>query len=194
LDGRFKGTLFCFPEGEGNMTIVRRRNTPIAYIFVENEDGSIHIQDGQCQIMTKEKMLDMVYGMMKFIENDITDHDIEEHNDEVHEELMAELAEHYWRKKHPNKIENPTEKSEGWVYFLKADNGLTKIGRTKDLDKRMFHFTVKLPYKLEVIHSIKTDYTIQLEKRLHEKYDSFRVRGEWFALSDEHLEEIKGDY
>ena len=181
-----------------NETVGRRkRNMPTAYIFMEHEDGSIHLQDGQCIIMTKEKMLDMVYGMMKFIENEITDNDIEKENDETFEEMMIEMAGADWKNQQPNLVKSnstPTKKREGWVYFLKADNGLIKIGRTNNLDKRIYHFTTKLPYKLELIHFIKTDCTVKLENELHNKFDHLRVRGEWFNLNDEIMAEIRGAY
>lgn len=174
------------------------RSLPPAYIFVEHEDGSIHLQDGQSTVMKKEEMLDLVYGMMKFIENDVTDNDIEKHNEETFEEMMIQMAGPNWKEEQPKLAKStepqPMKKSEGWVYFLKADNGLTKIGRTKDLKKRMYHFTVKLPYELELIHAIESDYTVELEAQLHEKYKHLNVRGEWFNLNEEIMEEIQGGY
>ena len=174
------------------------RSTPTAFIFVEREDGSIHIQDGQTNVMKKEEMLDLVYGMMKFIENDVTDSDIEKYNEEAFEEMMIQMAGPNWKEEQPKLAKSiepqPMKKSEGWVYFLKADNGLTKIGRTKDLKKRMYHFTVKLPYELELIHAIESDYTVELEAQLHEKYSHLNVRGEWFNLTDEIMAEIRGEF
>ncbi|WP_051525136.1 GIY-YIG nuclease family protein [Exiguobacterium artemiae] len=170
------------------------RSMPPAYIFVEHEDGSIHLQDGHTLLMTKEDMLDIVYGMMKFIENDITDSEIKKHNSETLDEEMLRAYGPDWKEEQPKSAKSAEpqlmKKSEGWVYFLKADNGLTKIGRTKDLKKRMYHFTVKLPYELELIHAIKSNYTVELEEQLHGKYNHLRVRGEWFNLNDEIIEEI----
>lgn len=85
-------------------------------------------------------------------------------------------------------------KREGYIYFLKADNGLTKIGKAINLDKRLDHFTAKLPYQLVLAHSIKSNDYTGLELELHKKFEHLRKRGEWFDLTDMHIKKIKKEY
>jgi len=82
----------------------------------------------------------------------------------------------------------------GYVYFLQADNGLVKIGQTKILDKRIEQLAVSLPYKLQLILTIKSEQYTRLESHLHELYAEHRANGEWFALTDEDLNYIKDIY
>ena len=74
-----------------------------------------------------------------------------------------------------------------YVYFLTADNGLTKIGRTSSLSSRMHHFTTKLPYKLTESLILETEDSPKLEAELHSHFANKRVRGEWFTLNDEDI-------
>lgn len=87
-----------------------------------------------------------------------------------------------------------TKKEIEYVYFLTADNGFTKIGRTKNLDERIHHFTTKLPYKLEETLILKTPNSSGLESTLHKRFESKRKRGEWFLLTDDDIELIKKEY
>src|SRR5690606_25797996 len=84
-----------------------------------------------------------------------------------------------WRGNEIKELKRPKKASEGYVYFLLADNGLVKIGRTKNLQERLDHFTTKLPYELTLIHSIKTNNSVETEKYYHEKFKDKRTRGEW---------------
>ena len=79
----------------------------------------------------------------------------------------------------------------GWVYVIQADNGLYKIGKTKDWDGRLNHFTVKLPYELVFIMRIETEDRHELESFLHEQYSDKRIRGEWFRLDDDDIEVLR---
>jgi len=78
----------------------------------------------------------------------------------------------------------------GYVYLLRADNGLYKIGKTTCLDRRITELSIKLPYELELIHAVESDNIDVLEQLLHEQFADKRVRGEWFALSARDVEFI----
>jgi Meiotically up-regulated gene 113 len=49
----------------------------------------------------------------------------------------------------------------------------------------------RMPHEVTLIHSIETDDMVGLEALLHERYADKRMNGEWFALSDEDVNEIK---
>lgn len=82
----------------------------------------------------------------------------------------------------------------GYVYFLKAENGLTKIGCTNDVKTRMRAIAAMSPERLLLVGTIKTLNKYRLESELHEKHADKREHGEWFSLSDEDLMAAKDKY
>lgn len=83
----------------------------------------------------------------------------------------------------------PTRRSErGYVYVVRADNGLVKIGMALNWHLRIQQLNSALPYELEVLHVVECDEPRRLERTLHERYAEKRVRREWFRLSDADLE------
>lgn len=81
-------------------------------------------------------------------------------------------------------------KYSGVIYLMRAENGLYKIGRSKDIEKRLNGLNREIPIKVEVVHTIPTDDTLTSEKILHGRYKAERVKYEWFHLSPAQVEEI----
>lgn len=83
---------------------------------------------------------------------------------------------------------------KGYVYVLAAihDPTIFKIGRTNNPKDRLRTFSVKLPFDVEYLHTIQTDDMYALESKLHRRFASKRVNGEWFKLSADDLEFLKG--
>lgn len=80
----------------------------------------------------------------------------------------------------------------GYVYLIKAETGIYKIGRTTQLNQRITRFETNLPLAIELIHTINCQYHKRAEKHLHAKYAEKRIQGtEWFNLAPEQVEEIK---
>lgn len=79
---------------------------------------------------------------------------------------------------------------QGYVYILKADFGVYKIGRTKDLERRLRDFRI-FPKEFELVHSIACEDEVKVEKELHERYKDKKVRNEWFELTDSDIEDLK---
>lgn len=91
-------------------------------------------------------------------------------------------------------IESPDlqGKAPGYVYFVQEYmNGSFKIGKTKNLEKRMNIFGVKLPFENKLIFLIKTGNHHQTEVAFHKHFSDKRLEGEWFALNKEDLAWIK---
>ncbi|MDQ0428548.1 putative GIY-YIG superfamily endonuclease [Planomicrobium stackebrandtii] len=83
-------------------------------------------------------------------------------------------------------------KAPGYVYFVQEYmNGSFKIGKTKNLEKRMNIFGVKLPFENKLIFLIKTGNHHQTEAAFHKHFSAKRLEGEWFALNKEDLAWIK---
>ncbi|MEM5009372.1 GIY-YIG nuclease family protein [Niallia taxi] len=87
------------------------------------------------------------------------------------------------------------KKVEGYIYFIKEFHTNTyKIGKAKNIENRLRLFGVKLPFKWELIHSIKSfDYSLA-EKEFHKLFKEKRIKGtEWFHLTQEDIENIKAN-
>lgn len=68
------------------------------------------------------------------------------------------------------------------VYFARAMNGLTKIGMSFDVDKRVKSLERLVhPFKLKLIHIIPGGGH-RLEQALHHEFRHLRACGEWFFL------------
>lgn len=80
----------------------------------------------------------------------------------------------------------------GYVYVVKADNGLYKIGKAKKPAMRIQTLGVKLPYVLDTVLLIESGNYSMLERELHQRFADKRLSGEWFALTPEDLEYLRG--
>lgn len=83
-------------------------------------------------------------------------------------------------------LSNRTTKYDksGYVYLIRIPTGHYKIGHTKNLNQRIRHFTVTMPFDVELIHTIPCDDARDAEQRLHKLHKKEHVSGEWFQLSD----------
>lgn len=95
------------------------------------------------------------------------------------------------RKAQPAKKEQ-VRTTPGYVYLIRSSTGFFKIGHTKNPENRMATFNVKLPFEVEFVCLISTEDMIVLEKTLHRQFANKRVNGEWFDLTTEDVEYIKG--
>jgi predicted GIY-YIG superfamily endonuclease len=81
-----------------------------------------------------------------------------------------------------------------FVYFiLNEDSNAIKIGRTKDLAKRMNALQTSSPAKLKLIKSVQVEggkEAHELEQSLHKKFSEIRLAGEWFKAEASLLEYI----
>lgn len=76
----------------------------------------------------------------------------------------------------------------GYVYLLQGPNGAFKIGKTRNWRSRRETFGIELPFDVEyccVIDAalVGMDYS-KLERELHDEYDIYWIRGEWFLLTN----------
>lgn len=85
----------------------------------------------------------------------------------------------------------PTTHMDGYVYILESANGLYKIGRASNAERRIKNIWTQSPVDLWAVCIIKTENRYELECQLHERFRSQRVKGEWFALTPEDVEYVK---
>jgi len=88
-------------------------------------------------------------------------------------------------------LESRRQARMGYVYLLKADNGLYKIGQSKVIDERIKQLGLKLPYELELVLTIESEFYKEIEAAFHESLADKQVKGEWFRLNAEDIEAIK---
>lgn len=78
----------------------------------------------------------------------------------------------------------------GFVYLLKGDD-CYKIGKSKEPKTRTERLAVKLPFEVELVHTVESNRHSKLEKFLHNKFSDKKVNGEWFDLDKKDVEYIK---
>lgn len=106
------------------------------------------------------------------------------------DEMFVEDREQYIRLRGTDKVFH--EEGTGVVYFIKNNEGYTKIGKTHDLKNRLHNLKYESYGKdLRVIHLIESRDIDVLEKTLHKVFAHKRVKGEWFDLSDEDINIFK---
>lgn len=81
-----------------------------------------------------------------------------------------------------------------FIYFiLNEDSNAIKIGRAKDLAKRMNALQTSSPVKLRLIKSVQVEgvkEAHELEQLLHRQFNEIRLAGEWFKAEANLLEYI----
>jgi hypothetical protein len=96
------------------------------------------------------------------------------------------------RKRHKD-IEKMTihkndKESKDRVYFVQAGEYI-KIGYTSNIQKRLDSLQTGQPLEIKCLCLIKGDRRV--ESSLHKKFGEYRVRREWFSMSDELMQYIQ---
>ena len=86
--------------------------------------------------------------------------------------------------------ENTVNSEVGEVYLLKSGR-YYKIGKTNDTLRRGKEIKIQLPEKINLIHSIKTDDPSGVESYWHRRFETKRMQGEWFDLSNAEVKAFK---
>lgn len=73
------------------------------------------------------------------------------------------------------------------VYILKTGKDLYKIGKTRDLQRRLATYHTHLPILFRVIRQYPAANMDELEESLHIVFQHRRIKGEWFQLTDQEL-------
>lgn len=80
----------------------------------------------------------------------------------------------------------------GYVYLLSSPFGYFKIGCSTKPKNRLMTFGVQLPFEVECDCLIFTGDMYGLEHQLHERFMDRRAKGEWFQLTTDDVNYIKG--
>lgn len=117
----------------------------------------------------------------------VDDAEILEHNAQE----MARQLEESRNPIRPLREERGRVPKPGFVYLLKADNGLYKIGKAKEIDSRLTQIKPALPYELELVVYYQTADMTYSELHWHEHFADKRKNGEWFALTETDVKTFK---
>ena len=77
----------------------------------------------------------------------------------------------------------PLSNPKSWVYFIVC-GGSVKIGVSDDVESRLASLQTANPAKLKLKAKIGVSgrrEAFDLEKKIHEKFSSYHVRGEWYS-------------
>jgi hypothetical protein len=80
----------------------------------------------------------------------------------------------------------------GWVYLLKT-GWHYKIGKSKDVRKRVASLQTASPYLIELVCAVETSDMDFLERWLHGFYKEYRTNGEWFELPEHVVDSVVDD-
>ena len=74
------------------------------------------------------------------------------------------------------------------IYFIQAENGLIKIGYSRDIKKRLQNLRQSSPERLYLMKAVPGNR--KAEQKIHWKFWKLRSHGEWFYPDRELLEFI----
>lgn len=78
----------------------------------------------------------------------------------------------------------------GFVYLMKSGK-YYKIGRSVSPEKRAYEIRLITPEDIKLIHKIKTDDPVGIERYWHQRFKEKRFRGEWFSLTHQEVSAFK---
>lgn len=74
------------------------------------------------------------------------------------------------------------------LYFIRCSAGPVKVGRAKNVAKRLSDLQVANPYELTLIDGFECGLVrtvAEIESFVHRKLSAFHIRGEWFTTEAE---------
>lgn len=80
---------------------------------------------------------------------------------------------------------------KGYVYVIKEEHGLIKIGFSNNVVKRFATLNQIIPYKLELLCYKYCDDPKTFEQNLHEMFHKCRKHGEWFRLDNKQIKYLE---
>lgn len=74
---------------------------------------------------------------------------------------------------------------QGYVYCIRAENGLCKIGRSSDVEHRFGSIVTASPVNVYLEHTVFSDNYVLAESHAHKELERYHHHGEWYQLPDE---------
>lgn len=166
-----------------NQGIKFQLNNETEYFYLINHYGDI---------LTKEETIEVVTGLMNFIEI-VNDKEIEEFN----KQPILYSDYHPIRFKRP---ERERKRKNGHVFLYKElITNTYRFGETEDITRRWEQIVNASPVALDRVATIRVENTVYLKEYLQEIFMHKTVGNNWYSLSDEEVTTInklhfKDDY
>lgn len=133
---------------------------------------SIILSDQSGFVLTHDEVSILICGLVNFLES-YTEEDIENYNQDRQKQYQS---------KEYCATSKSKPKQEGYIYLVKGMSDIYKIGKTKNLKHRLAALR-RLPFDIELVHSIKVKDIGKVERFLLEKFADKKHKGEWFKLN-----------
>lgn len=88
----------------------------------------------------------------------------------------------------------PPKRMPCFLYLMRAENGLIKIGIAANPQKRLGEINVGSPIEVVLLHAFPDVLARTSETEFHRLFASKRVKGEWFSLDDNDIAYIRRKY
>lgn len=147
------------------------------------EDGMLHLHSSSGFLMPIREIKKIVSFLEYTIENFDEKKSIENE--------IKDIKEWIEYKKKPI-IKEEKKVKEGYVYLVIGENGRYKIGCSRDVEKRIQQLKTSSCENHELVYKFKCKNPYEKEQELHEKFNNKRVHSEWFELTKQDVQFIKG--
>lgn len=108
------------------------------------------------------------------------------------QELEAENQREYEKAYAPCPPSPPKPPSPGYVYLMRAENGLHKIGASITPESRLKSLQRGFPIQIKLVSYFWANDYMDTEANLHETFKEFHLGNEWFDLPEWAVDYIKG--
>ena len=78
-----------------------------------------------------------------------------------------------------------------YVYLLKTDDNRYKIGVSVNVERRIKQLQTGCSDRIMVVDTFLSKFPFKLESALHRKYESSKINGEWYLLTNESVSEFQ---
>jgi hypothetical protein len=95
-----------------------------------------------------------------------------------------------YKEIHERRQQYQVSSTFGVVYFARRSDGLIKIGFTTRPQQRYDRLAEQQGERLTILHEVETDTPFELEQVAHKVFAEFCVKGEWFNIPENIVQEI----
>ena len=81
--------------------------------------------------------------------------------------------------------------TSSFIYLIRSDDNLYKIGRTFDPVKRLKQLQTGSGKKLSLVYTLSVKNGVAAERHIHAIFSGQRIQGEWFRFTDNDMILVK---
>lgn len=161
-----------------------RIHQPMYMMIYDKDSMEIALTDQSGDLLSIEDTRTLIKGMRNYCNNNT-----QAHIDGLNE--MARLKENAASENRGHKVKPPVSiERDGYVYILESDHGF-KVGKSVNFKDRTSTLIGNMPFRCDVLMSIKVKEYSRAEKECHALVRSKRINGEWFNLTERDTDQIE---